>query len=65
MEDKKEYWHLLPTGDTNTHKESINCPCNPTLHKGKEEGKILVVHNAFDGRELYEQADKRLNEEIN
>ena len=61
---EKEYWHLLPTGDTNTHKESKNCPCNPRLYKG-EEGKILVVHNAFDGRELLEQAEKRINEQTN
>lgn len=43
---------LVPTWDWRPHYASQECPCRPVLD---EDG--LLVHNAFDGRERYEQGD--------
>lgn len=48
----KDTWHVLPTNDVEEHEESIFCHCNPTQYNF-DEGPV-IVHNAFDGRELYE-----------
>lgn len=47
-----EIWHITPVNDIEEHEESIDCHCNPTINN--EENAQIVVHNAFDGRELYE-----------
>lgn len=62
--DRKEIYHILPTGDTYKHSESVNCSCNPVCGYNKE-GKFLVVHNAFDGRDLLEQAKRQIENNTN
>lgn len=46
-------FHILPLNDTKEHTESSQCPCNPEILQ--ENHTRLIVHNAFDGREVVEQ----------
>lgn len=46
--------HVYPVNDTCEHDtESTQCACNPKVDFSEGEG--LVIHNAFDCRELFEQ----------
>jgi len=41
--------HVLPVNDIQKHDEETTCCCDPN---GDVTGaEILVIHNAFDGRE--------------
>jgi hypothetical protein len=51
--------HVIPMGDTCPHEEDTTCPCQPTVDASGAE--ILVIHNAFDGREAVEWANKLLS----
>ena len=59
----EDIYHLYPMEDTHTHRESDKCPCNPEKVKG--DRGVLFIHNAFDGRELYEKVKKDLKENKN
>lgn len=59
----EEKYDLFPVEDTHPHKEGKDCPCNPT--ERKVEDGIVYVHNAFDGRELLEKAEKNIAENLN
>lgn len=52
-------YHVTPVDDIQEHTESITCECSPTVKT--ENGRLIVVHNAFDGRELIEQMNDNLN----
>ena len=52
---KIDKWHILPT------KESSKCKCDPKI-KTQSNGNILVIHNAYDGREIIEYFNKINNE---
>ncbi len=41
--------HVLPTEDWIEHTEDTTCLCEPTV--GCENGEMIVIHNAVDGRE--------------
>lgn len=46
--------HVLPIDDTGLHAESgFYCNCNPTVEW--VDGAAIVVHNSFDGRELFRE----------
>lgn len=46
--------HVLPINDLKTHIEvGTYCHCKP--QKRDEAGGTLVIHNAYDGREFFEQ----------
>jgi hypothetical protein len=44
--------HLLPINDVEVHYIADDCQCEPVLDEGG-----FMAHNAFDGRERYEQGD--------
>ena len=47
-------YHIIPLNDLKPHIESgTYCPCAPYIKR--EPPNELVIHNAFDGREFYEQ----------
>ena len=47
--------HVLPVNDIGLHADSgVHCNCNPTVEW--VDGTALVVHNAFDGRELFNES---------
>lgn len=43
-------WHILPINDLIEHEEKSTCNCEPCVEI-VENGDLLVVHNALDGRE--------------
>lgn len=55
--DKNNVWHVLPINDALEHRESVECECKPKLELQDNDG-LVVVHNAYDGRELEENGKK-------
>lgn len=51
MTDK---YHILPLNDKEPHTEAETCRCNPKVERANDT--TVVIHNAFDGRELQEGA---------
>ena len=48
--------HVLPLNDIQIHEEEgEHCNCNPRVESVGESR--LVIHNAFDGREMGESID--------
>lgn len=52
--------HVIPINDLMVHHESMPCPCNP---KRDIECSDVIVHNAYDGRDIIEQQGD-LNETV-
>jgi hypothetical protein len=48
-----EYINVLPINDIQTHSHHALCSCNPKVET-TPEGDFLIIHNAFDGRDLEE-----------
>ena len=49
-----EVVHVLPLNDLRPHVEAGEwCHCQPRIQQ-EGEGKV-VIHNAYDGREFYEE----------
>lgn len=42
--------HILPVDDVKEHQNHAACKCHPVI----AEGGLLVIHNAWDGREFFE-----------
>lgn len=64
MIDPDKVYHVYPVNDLEDHylecvypaigSPYCPCKCNPVF---KEEGEsLLIVHNSFDGREVFEEA---------
>jgi hypothetical protein len=51
--------HILPNNDLKPHEESTTCECEPRIITDQPE--LIVVHNAYDGREGLELANDILN----
>ena len=49
--------HVVPNGDIYPHdtESGGQCDCNPTVEF--ENGDALIIHNAWDGREIFEEMD--------
>jgi len=45
--------HIAPINDIIPHPDLTTCRCKPRILW--ESGKMIVVHNALDGREEYEK----------
>lgn len=52
-------WHVTPNNDLKSHAESTTCFCNPRVEY--INGNMIIIHNAFDGREGIEWAKEILN----
>ncbi len=50
-----QMYHILPINDLRQHLESIYCFCKP------QKNGLLIVHNAFDGRDRIEEYNKQLS----
>lgn len=48
--------HVMPVDDLRDHEETEHCWCGP---RRDDEEPQVVIHNAFDGREDYENGRKR------
>ncbi len=54
-----EHRHVYPVNDLIEHNtgmvdDSYNCQCNPEFEYNFEENFCIVIHDAMDGREIYE-----------
>lgn len=49
--------HVVPVKDLQEHKLRASCPCIPQVETTGMNGLVLVVHNAFDHREVLEHED--------
>jgi hypothetical protein len=48
--------HVIPVNDLEPHTDhGYNCPCNPFVDCDGDN--VLVVHNAFDGRDIIEKLE--------
>lgn len=42
--------HIIPIHDLKEHTEESTCECAPEIEI-LENGDIMIIHNAYDGRE--------------
>lgn len=49
-------YEVVPMNDSRRHISSPDCACLPEIHF--ENGMTMLVHNAFDGRELAEEGNE-------
>lgn len=48
--------HVVPVNDLHEHcSDGTGCLCNPAIHL-VAGGGTMIVHNSWDGRELWEEA---------
>ena len=53
-------YHILPHNDIREHREvGTHCACRPVIERYGEN--MLVIHNAFDARELLEEVHNQIN----
>lgn len=50
--------HILPLNDIKLHVENTICECKPNIEI-LNDGYIMVIHNAFDKREIIEELLKK------
>ena len=51
-------YHILPNNDLEEHEETTTCKCEPRIEI--INGEMLIIHNAFDQREIIEQVEEIL-----
>ena len=52
-------WHVIPDNDLHPHEESTTCKCEPRVEH--VNGNMVIIHNAYDGREGVEWVSEILN----
>lgn len=52
-------WHVLPVDDIDEHEEATTCKCEPRVEH--INGNMVIIHNAFDGREGIEMFNEIIN----
>lgn len=53
--------HVIPVNDLKEHEDSSTCECQPRVDI--VEGGMVVVHHAWDNREIVEQATAIIDRE--
>lgn len=48
--------HILPIDDLQEHRETASCWCKPTAYEYRE--RVIISHNAKDGRDLLEHGER-------
>lgn len=51
-------YHILPLNDLEEHEETTTCKCEPKIEY--VDGEMLIIHNAFDQREIIEEVEQIL-----
>lgn len=49
--------HVVPIEDDKPHYIELHCHCNPRKEVAAN-GHLIVIHDAFDGRVVVEQAEE-------
>lgn len=57
--------HIMPVNDLFEHDSRGICACNPKVDLDIKSRSLLVIHNAWDGRERHEPDSKKYNSPIN
>lgn len=52
--------HVVPQDDAQPHTIDLHCACNPRKEVAAK-GHLVVIHDAFDGRVVVEQAEEIIN----
>jgi hypothetical protein len=53
--------HVFPINDVRWHDiDGLGCKCDPKIES--VDGFLVVTHNAFDNREIVEQAEQYIKE---
>lgn len=68
MIDPEKVFHVHPRNDLEEHIlkcvypaiGSPYCPCKYNPQFKEEDDSLLIVHNSFDGREVFEQAQEMI-----
>jgi len=64
LEEWQNDTHVYPVDDASEHVlEGTDCPCNPVIEV--HGANLLIIHNAWDHREIIEEAIDIMNEECN
>ena len=50
LNQNKMILHIVPINDLKEHTEESTCECGPEAEI-LENGDIMIIHNAYDGRE--------------
>jgi hypothetical protein len=50
LNENRMILHILPLNDIKEHEEKSTCECYPEVEI-LENGDIMIIHNAYDGRE--------------
>lgn len=57
--------HVVPIDDSDGHQWGLNCHCEPDIFyaddNGNSYGYPIIVHFAFDGRHVVEEANSILS----
>lgn len=51
--------HVVPKDDEGEHLLEASCPCHPR-HEKQDNGSVVIVHDAYDGRLGVEWANEIL-----
>lgn len=51
-------FHIVPDNDVKSHRLTIECECMPRMEEVLGSPYPLIIHNAFDLREVKEFLDK-------
>lgn len=57
VDEAAQQLHVVPVNDCAVHTHSCTCNCKPVLLEADEEdptSSVIIVHNAFDRRQEYE-----------
>lgn len=52
--------NTLPVGDIKPHVEDASCPCKPRVEV--IGANLMIIHNAWDNRELFEEINQAIKE---
>ena len=73
MINPDKVFHVCPRNDLESHylkcvypvlgNPYCPCKCNPQFKE--EDDSLLIVHNSFDGREVFEQAEEMIKHSKN
>lgn len=50
---------ITPRGEEDQHIPDRECECGPRLSQD-DEGRLMIIHNSYDGREAFERAEAAL-----
>lgn len=50
--------NVIPMNDDRCHYYGFGCHCKPFKDPDAPDGRIIIIHNSFDGREVAEKLEE-------